>query len=359
MEDMLTSLLNLTVPESPFRLGNESNRGPGPRKPPRQSPNCGTCETECIYECIRLLFVIGVLANTLTIFRVISDKKLRSPTFTALASLAVADGLHLLLKLVLCVDAIITQMTCGTKIWFKFKHLPGILALLWFSASLHVSLLAAMRYVILVHPLKMLTLLSQRRIIFISASIWVLSGITFGGIMISNEIEPISKENNKGTMISIVTWSISYFTPLALTAILHIVKLLKVRKAPNLNHAAIRATDSQARNQRSADRMTKIIIFVILASVVLPLPVIVLAMLKDMFDIHIRDNAHVYGISQIMFLLNFSINPFIYSFSSKTFRESLRRMMNRRMTKSSNQSNLVALGQNTKTPPMRSQEKAL
>ena len=288
------------------------------------------------------------------IFRVVKDKKLRSPTFIALASLAVADGLYLLFKFVLNVDTIITHMTCGTRMKFTFKHLPGFLAIFWFSASFHVSLLAAMRYVVLVHPIKALTLLTEKRIILISVSIWVVSGITFGGIMISNEIEEVTKGNNKGTIIRIATWVLAFCTPVVLTAILHIVKLLKVRKAANPEHASIRVTDSQVRNQRSATRMTRIIIFIILAGAILPLPSFVLAMLKDTCNIYLRDETtrvHFHGISQILFLLNFAINPFIYSFNSETFRNSLRRM-----TKSSIISNLGALDQNTKTTPLGTPE---
>ena len=153
-----TAMLNLTGPENQLRLRNVTNGGPSPRRPPMsQMLNCGYCDTICIYTCIRLIFVIGVLANALMIFRVIRDKKLRSPTFIALASLAVADSLYLLFQLVLSVEFIITKMTCGTKIQFIFKHLPGFLAMFWFSASFHVTLLAAMRYIVLVHPIKTLT----------------------------------------------------------------------------------------------------------------------------------------------------------------------------------------------------------
>ena len=167
--------------------------------------------------------------------------------------------------------------------------------------------------------------------------------------MISNEVDEISKE--KGARIRIVTWFLTYFTPLVLTAILHIIKLIKVQSA-NFEHTQLRVSNSQEKNQRSANRMTRVIIFVILAGTVLPLPSFVSEMLKDTCNIYLRNEtarAHLQGISKILFLLDFAINPFIYSFNSKTFRSSLRRM-----TKSSIKSNLGAHEQNTRTTPLES-----
>ena len=351
MEDTFSAFLNATIDDNPLKPRNNSNRGPGlRRRPPQQTPDCGTCNDACVYSCVRLLFVVGVLANALMIFRVIRDKKLRSPTFIALASLAVADGLYLLIKLALTVDDIITQMTCGTKMKFTFKHLPGFMAMFWFSASFHVSLLAAMRYVVLVYPLKTLTLLTQKRIIFVSVSIWVVSVVTFGSIMISYEIDGLTRDSEKGTIIRIVTWILAYFTPVVLTAILHIVKLIKVRKfAANLGQTPIRVSDSQIRNKRPANRMIRIIIIIILAGAILPLPAFVLGILKDTCNIYIKNattRVHFQGLSQFLFLLNFAINPFIYAYNSKTFRSSLRRM-----TRSSIRPNLGALDQHSKTTP--------
>ncbi|KAH3826680.1 hypothetical protein DPMN_128590 [Dreissena polymorpha] len=63
-------------------------------------PMCYTCTGKCVYDVVRLIFIFGICANFLVLWRTVADKKLRSPTFVAIACLALSDAMFLLLNMV-------------------------------------------------------------------------------------------------------------------------------------------------------------------------------------------------------------------------------------------------------------------
>ena len=355
--DFDLSVLPTSRPDPGMDLNftNSSNKC-RPRGPSGQMQICGYCDVQCIYTAVRLVFIIGVLVNILMVSRVIRDKKLRTPTFIALASLAISDALFLLFNIVIGVEFIFTRTTCNTRDRTFFNYLPGLLAMFWFSASFHVTFLAAMRYIVLAHPLKALVLLTKKRMIIMSVLIWVVAVLTFGTIMLTNRIrdKPMQgastgQRRAKRDYIKIITWFLTYFMPIVITSLLHFVKIL-VLKRNSAKQTQIQANVLDGRRRHSSRRMARVIILIIIAGVILPLPTLILEMLKDVSDIDIKDvtlRSHLRGIAKTLFLLSFSINPFIYSFGSKTFRNSLRRM-----TLSKKSLNARSIEQNTRTTPV-------
>lgn len=289
---------------------------------PTSAPVCGVCNTMCIYSAVEIIFVVGIIANFLVVFRVTVDKKLRKPTFIALAQLALAEGLFLLFQTVLNVEYILFTTMCHVR-GEAWTYVNGILAMFWFSAAFHVTLLAAMRYIILAYPFKSLKLLTTKRIIIASLFVWIISFIIFGSIMLRGKLSTQSKQDQ--LYIKAITWFLTYFTPIVLTAVLHFVKISVVKKSAEIQMDI--TTHRELR--KSSMRMVKIIAIVITAGALLPLPRFVLMIVQEISEVRITDvtlRSHLRGVSGLLFLLNYSINPFIYSLSSDTFRNSLRRM---------------------------------
>ena len=311
---------NTTLSFTPTKAKNVSRK----RSPPPTRPTvCGVCDTICIYSAVELIFIIGILANVLVFIRVIRDKKLRKPTFVALAQLALFEGLFLLFHTALNVELILYRTTCHVRT-VAWSYVRGTLAMFWFCAAFHVTLLAAMRYIILTHPMKSLTLLTNKRIIIASVCLSIVSVLIFGTIMLVMRLKGHTPETEN--YISVITWFLTYFIPIVLTSVLHFVKLLFVRRSSKFQKDA---SGSHLKHRKSSARMVKIITIVIIAGALLPLPRFTLKILQDVCDIRIRNStlrSHLLGASGLLFLLNFSINPFIYSFRSEVFRESLRRM---------------------------------
>lgn len=311
---------NTTVRSTRKPPRNVSRRIPSQTKP--GTSVCGMCDTICIYSATELIFVIGIIANFLVVFRVIVDKKLRKPTFVAVAQLALAEGLFLLFQTVLNVEYILFSILCHVR-GEAWTYVNGILAMFWFNAAFHVTLLAAMRYIILAYPFKQLNLLTNKRIIIASLFIWIVSFFIFGSIMLRNKLSTRSEQDQ--LYIKAITWFLTYFTPIVLTTVLHFVKISVVRKSADIQIDITPHTELR----KSSMRMVKIIAIVIIAGALLPLPRFVLVILQEISEVRITNitlRRHLRGVSGLLFLLNYSINPFIYSLSSETFRESLRRM---------------------------------
>ena len=286
---------------------------------PTPTTDCEVCDTQCIYSAVELIFIVGVLANALVLERVIRDKKLRKPTFVALAQLALFEGLFLLFNTAINVEDVLHSILCHRRAE-EWHHVNAVLAVFWFCASFHVTLLAAMRYIMLAHPMRSLTLLTNKRIIIASVCLVIVSVLIFGTITLVVYLK------GKTPAVEIITWFLTYCTPLLTTSVLHFVKISVVRRSLKFQK---NASVNDVKRRNSSKRMIKIITIVIISGALLPLLRLVLRILEGVCDICIQNTAisdHLTGISMLLFLLNFSINPFIYSFQSDTFRDSLRRM---------------------------------
>ena len=290
---------------------------------PTLAPVCGVCDTICIYSAVELVFIIGIMANILVLIRVIRDKELQRPTFVALAQLALSEALFLLFHTMINIELILHRNICykRTEAW---SYVSGILAIFWFSAALHVTLLAAIRYIVLAHPVRALTLLTNKRIIAVSIGISLSSVAIFGAMMLGTKLSEVKGKANN--YVRITTWVLTYFAPIVLTAVLHFVKMSVVRKSSRFRD---QTPEKKRERQKSAMRMVTIITIVIVAGVILPFPRLIYTIVVDICKVQIKDStlrAHFKGVSGLLFLLSFSINPFIYSFKSVMFRRSLQKM---------------------------------
>ena len=284
----------------------------------RQRP-CGDCTDSCVFSAIEMCLVIGIIANIIVIFRVVKDRKLRSNTFVGIACLALADAAFLVLNLASTYEYVIRRVTCTFPMQSRgptFAYFKGVV---WFSANGHVALMAVIRYIIIVYPIKSQAYLTFKKVILMSVGVWILAFIVRG--IFTLIIKLTGERPRRSVIIYLSLWIIIYLLPLLVTVTLHILKIRKVKKASYHSETAIM--------RKSIARMSKIIIVVIICATVLPLPKMIFGVVNVIEDLHYPTRnfkSHFRSISNLLFLLNNCINPCIYAFMSKPFRYSVLRM---------------------------------
>lgn len=280
--------------------------------------SCGYCDARCVYSAIEILFVIGIIANIIVIIRVIRDRKLHDPTFVAIAALAVADMLFLALNLTTAIERVILAITCTPPILIS-KPYYVLKSIFWIGANSHVALLAVLRYMTLAYPLRSNAYLSPKKVIVFSVCVWILGIVLMGTLSLLINIGLILPGRSEEFVI--IQWITVYLLPLIVTTVLHILKICLVKRSTK--QTATKAT------RKSIERMSKIVIVVIVMGALLPLPRLISKCLKiagpNAYPSR-EFRTHVEGVSQLLFLINNFINPFIYGFLSQKFRQSIKVM---------------------------------
>lgn len=279
---------------------------------------CGFCNAKCAYNAIEMCFIIGILANVLVIIRVRRDKQLRDPTFVAIAMLAIADLLFLLLNLSISFETIFRVVLCleWTR---KGPVFLSLYSICWFSANSHVALLAILRYITIAYPLQSYQRMTNRKVIACSGLVWILGFLIMGTLSLLIHLEVF--ESKRSEEYVIYQWISVYLLPLLITTVLHCVKICILKKTTKDSATAV--------TRKSIQRMSKIVVIVIVFAALLPVPELVANILKvsgrGAFPSR-EFRVHFSGIAQLLFLSNNFINPFLYCFLSKKFRNSLKTM---------------------------------
>ncbi|XP_060585689.1 melanocyte-stimulating hormone receptor-like [Ruditapes philippinarum] len=283
-----------------------------------QKFSCGYCDTACIYSAIETLFIIGIVANVFVITRVIRDRKLHDPTFVAIAALAIADLLFLTLNLTTSFERVILSVTCSSPVIISSPYYI-LKSIFWFSANTHVALLAVLRYITLAYPLRTNAFLTIKKVIISSVVVWMIGIIITGSLTTLIGARIILAGRSQEFLLFL--WLSVYFLPLIITCVLHILKIFLVK-------GSITVTTTES-TRMSIQRMSKIVVVVIVMAAVLPLPRLIHKCLKLAGrDVYPPSDfrTHFGEIADCLFLINNFINPFIYGFLSEKFRGSLKAM---------------------------------
>lgn len=282
---------------------------------------CGYCTTSCVYSSIEICFIIGVVANALVIASVYRDRRLRESTFIGIACLAFADALFLLVNIADSIDKVNSTVSCEVPQLRGNRPFYIVLSVTWFAANGHVSLMAILRYLILVYPLRANMILNKKRVFLMSLGVWVVGGILIGTLTLLIVYGYILA--GKSQEFVVILWGVVYLMPLVVTTILHLLKLFNVRKST-------RETATEA-TRKSIQLMSMIVIIVILFAMILPLPRLVLKFInvtagRDAYPSP-EFKTHYEGIANLLYQINHFINPFMYAFLSPRFRASLKDMI--------------------------------
>lgn len=110
--------------------------------------------------------VLGLIGNLATILKIALDKKLHTPTFLAISSLAISNFIYLF-----------TSIVFQLQLFFQLNSIPlsvsaVINSLSATNSSCDVVFLFFLRYALIVHPLKCRQYLTNSLVISVSLALW-------------------------------------------------------------------------------------------------------------------------------------------------------------------------------------------
>ncbi|KAH3750791.1 hypothetical protein DPMN_185324 [Dreissena polymorpha] len=246
--------------------------------------------------------------NVLLVFLILKDKQLRDTTFVGIACLAVSDSLFLLLRILVPMETSVSFITCAKRHRIITTPYYTMRSSAWFAANAHVAFLAVIRFIILVYPLKSNVYLSPRRITVVSCSLWAVGIILIVTVALLIEYKYIQARSRDFVFI---LWTFVYIMPVIVTTVLHITKVYLVNKRTY--------EFASETHRKNVNRMSQMVIVVICLAVLLPIPRFVLKINDGLAAEHKISMSrsvknHFEGISDLLFLINHSINPVIYGF---------------------------------------------
>ncbi|XP_048742860.2 thyrotropin-releasing hormone receptor-like [Ostrea edulis] len=267
-----------------------------------------------------ILLVIGVIGNTIVIIVVSTRKKLRTPTFTAIACLSVADFLCLCSRYVFTING--NRYVMG----YQFLNIYATVTFYFLhSANFHIVLITYLRYVFITKPLQSVTI-TTKSVLKMSGGVW-FAGILTGSLYCLRIVLELHDNitAKDGYVFEIISGIYVTFVPFLLIVVLHIMKIFKLKKTGHLSsgqHSSI---------SRKMSLMIFIIIVIYLLSTIPILTGVILYFTCIFIDFrlavcHILFCYHPEHVVSMCLLLNNAVNPLIYFFFSPPSLKVLRRI---------------------------------
>lgn len=172
--------------------------------------------------------VLGLIGNLATILKIALDKKLHTPTFLAISSLAISDFIYLF-----------TSIIYELHLFFKLRSIrPSVLGfiilLLATNSSCDVVFLFFLRYALIVHPLKCRQYLTNSLVISVSFALWGYSAVF---LILSTLFTPLlvifdTYDTSRVVPIGVLMWTtVVFILPVTVIMILHCLKIRRLRSS--------------------------------------------------------------------------------------------------------------------------------
>ncbi|KAK7507880.1 hypothetical protein BaRGS_00000845 [Batillaria attramentaria] len=282
-----------------------------------------------------VIFLLGLLGNTLVILVVVSDKNMRNTTNILILALAVAD----LLFIVFCVP--FTAVQYAMSVWpFGSVWCKMVQYLVFVSAYLSVYTLVLMsldRYLAVAHAIRSMSIRNERNTWLAVALTWV---VIVGGhvpLLLQYDVHHYSYygENrsaclNKKHVVDKTNGRIFYSCFLAFGYVIPLgaVCLMYGLMLKRLHGSAPGGSQSQE-SVRTKRRVTKMVVIIVMIFAVCWLPIQIILLLQKL-DMYPMDQIPFVGLqlaSNCLAYMNSCVNPFLYAFLSENFRRSFRKFL--------------------------------
>ncbi|XP_061175798.1 rhodopsin, GQ-coupled-like [Saccostrea echinata] len=250
---------------------------------------------------LQVLSIFGMLSN-LTVFIVIcAEKRLHKPLYTGIRMLTIPDALFLMCRFLI----------------FTFTGMPNkvFLAIIYlflssvFSSIGHVILLSVQQYLMIAYPLKSLVWMRSKRVLIVSAIIWIFAAIlSFPYVYLTF----LTKKKEAAASLNLVYTVLLTVGPICVLGLLHTMKIIALKK-------------SLVNNRNKTTRKVSQIISIVIGVYVITTTPINVRDIIEMSVCHMTDVWFIVlgHIGRTLLLVNYSINPYIYFISTPQFQRAL------------------------------------
>ncbi|XP_062591075.1 uracil nucleotide/cysteinyl leukotriene receptor-like [Saccostrea cucullata] len=269
----------------------------------------------CIVVLGLIIGFLGFVGNSATIFKILWDKKFHTPTFIALACLAVPDLLNIInvcLSRFSNLPLYIRNNYISPECVSAFIIVYFLYETIYTSSSAHIVFLCLIRYLLTVHPLKAKIRLTRIMVMRCSIMIWIFCSLFSASIsIIISGHGKISTDEGKIRSIA------SFSTRIAVSGLLSICAIVTIHI---LKMKALKHSSTTKGINRKMHIIISIILLIFTCFQIFRITCFISGLSKSFsFEHSMFSENHypyVHDIVFLLVLLNFACNPYLLFFAS-------------------------------------------
>ena len=282
-----------------------------------------------------IIFLLGLLGNSLVILVVVSDKHMRNTTNILILSLAVAD----LLFIVFCVPFTATMYALPIwpfgELWCKVvQYLMFVCA----YASVYTLVLMSLdRYLAVVHAIRSMSFRTERNTWLAVVATWAVILLGHVPLLLEYGVKEYNfqgeerstcanllhlQDHRWGVVFHVCFITFGYALPLGAVCLMYGLMLKR------LHHAAPGGVSKSQESMRAKRRVTKMVVIIVAVFALcwLPIQVILLSTKLNVYPLNVWTFA-IQMVCNCLAYMNSCVNPFLYAFLSDNFRRSFRKFL--------------------------------
>ncbi|KAM3597554.1 uncharacterized protein V6R79_006017 [Siganus canaliculatus] len=271
-----------------------------------------------------IVFIVGILGNTLAIYVVVRYAKMKTVTNTYILNLAIADELYILGIPFLGTNSVLSYWPFGD---FLCKVYMTADAISQFASTFCLTLMSIDRYLAVVHPIRSAKWRKLQVAKICSSMVWVVSFLIVLPVTIYSHVQEEFNTCNLTWPEPHELWSIvfilytsilGFFGPLVVICICYLFIVIKVRSA------GVRA--GLTRRRKSERKVTRMVVVIVLVFVLCWLPFFTTNIVNLIHIIPENINT-IYFSLVILTYVNSCANPILYGFLSENFKQSFQKVL--------------------------------
>ncbi|XP_040047710.1 somatostatin receptor type 5 [Gasterosteus aculeatus] len=271
-----------------------------------------------------IVFIVGLLGNTLVIYVVIRYTKMKTVTNLYILNLALADELYILGIPFLGTNSVLSYWPYGD---FLCKVYMTADAMSQFTSTFCLTVMSIDRYLAVVHPMRSAKWRKPQVAKIFNAVVWVVSFLIVLPVTIYSNVQEEFNACNitwpephelQSIIFILYTSILGFFGPLVVICLCYLLIVIKVRSA------GVRA--GLTKRRKSERKVTRMVVIIVMVFVLCWLPFFTTNLVNLVYIIP-ENNAAVYFFLVILTYVNSCANPILYGFLSENFKQSFQKVL--------------------------------
>ncbi|KAJ0001476.1 hypothetical protein NQD34_006496 [Periophthalmus magnuspinnatus] len=273
-----------------------------------------------------IIFIVGLLGNTLVIYVVVRYAKMKTVTNLYILNLALADELYILGIPFLCTQNVLFYWPYGE---FLCKTYMTADIMSQFTSTFCLTMMSIDRYLAVVHPMRSVKWRKPKVAKILNAMMWVVSFLIALPVTIFSNVQDNfnncnitwPEPNNLWSNVFIlVTAILGFFGPVVVICLCYLLLVIKVRSAG--------AKAGLTKRRKSERKVTRMVVIIVLVFVLCWLPFFTTNIVNLVYTIPESSfNIAIYFILVILTYVNSCSNPILYGFLSDNFKQSFQKVL--------------------------------
>lgn len=273
-----------------------------------------------------IVFIVGLLGNTLVIYVVVRYTKMKTVTNLYILNLALADELYILGIPFLCTHNVLSYWPYGE---FLCKMYMTADTMSQFSSTFCLTVMSIDRYLAVVHPMKSAKWRKPQVAKILNAMMWLVSFLIALPVTFFSKIQEGFNSCNITWPDPYNLWSnvfilytaiLGFFGPLMVICMCYLFLVIRVRSAG--------ARAGLTKLRKSERKVTRMVVIIVLVFVLCWLPFFTTNIVNLAYTIPENNaTATIYFILVILTYVNSCANPILYGFLSNNFKQSFQKAL--------------------------------